>query len=300
MSAASTGKLRYSTLERVPVDRLYAAFLDAFSDYAVPIQLSLDGLRTMHARRGIDYAVSVGAFDGERLVGFIFNGDGTWKGGRCAYDGGTGVLPSHRGLGLSGALAAESERVLRAAGFERWLLEVLVGNDKAISTYRKAGFEPTRRFSCPDGLVPDAAALAADAARKAGVAIVPLDPREVASLAAFRDWEPSWQNSDDSLRRTPEALVSLAARSANDPAGAPLGYAVATDSGSVFQLAVKPDARRRGIGRALTAAIASRVPDGRLRYVNVQADDAETLGLLASLGAVSDIDQWEMIKEFRA
>ncbi|PKL26743.1 MAG: hypothetical protein CVV47_02130 [Spirochaetae bacterium HGW-Spirochaetae-3] len=293
-------KLRFATLAGTPGETLYEAFLDAFSDYAVPITLTYEEFIAMHTRRGVSYAASVGAFDGDRLVGFIFNGEGEWEGARCAYDAGTGIAPAFRGRGLSKALAEESASRLRSLGFARWLLEVLVENEKAIRTYAGSGFLRTRRLSCLSGTVADAARTADRLASKAGVRVRRLGRNDTARFAAWREWEPSWQNSDASVARSPERLVALGAYEVSldgAVAGEPAAYAVATDGGSVFQLAVRPDARRRGIGGAVAAAIAAGTPDGSLRYVNVQSDDAGTIGLLASLGVAASRDQWEMVRE---
>jgi len=287
-------ELRFAPLDDLPEEALYEAFLDAFSDYAVPITSTLEEFLAMHRRRGVSYEASVGAFYGEKLVGFIFNGEGEWGGVRCAYDAGTGIVPAYRGRGLSKALASEASTRLRSLGFARWLLEVLVENEKAIRTYAGAGFVRTRRFSCLSGTVADAAQTAERLAAKAGVRVRALERGDTARFAPWRDWEPSWQNSDASVARSPERLVVLGAYELDEP----VAYAVATDKGSVFQLAVRPDARRRGIGRAVAAAIAAGNADGSLRYVNVQSDDEGTLGLLASLGIANARDQWEMAKEF--
>ncbi len=292
--------IRFDSLERIPERVLYEAFLDAFSDYEIPITATLDDFLAMHRRRGISYEASVGAFDdsaGGKLAAFIFNGDGRWMGGRCAYDGGTGVSPTHRGRGLSKALAGEAGGRLREAGFDRWLLEVLVGNDKAIRTYQGAGFRTTRRFSCPEGAIPDAPGRAPGAAARTRVAIRDLGHRDTARFAAWRSWEPSWQNSDESARRTPETLIALGAY--RDGASGPAGFILATEKGSVFQLAVAPGERRRGVGRTLILALAARTPGGAVRCINVQSDDAATLGLLSSLGLESRHDQWEMALELR-
>lgn len=284
---------RLDTLRSVEDEKIHEAFLEAFSDYQVPMSMSLADMRAMHTRRGISKAASVGAFgpDG-RLVGFILNGDGIWDGLRCAYDGGTGVLPDFRGRGLSKVLAEESRRRLRALGFKRWLLEVLVENEPAYRTYQGAGFRVTRRFSCPRGAVPGAADLAQEAAQAAGVDIRPLGHRDTARYSAWRDWKPSWQNSDESVSRTPEALLCLGAW---DPkAGDAIAYAVATEGGSVFQLAVRPDRRGEGVGRALACALAAKAPGGTLRYINIQSEDEASLGLMRSLGVADSVDQWEM------
>lgn len=287
---------RFDNLQSVPDEDVHAAFLDAFSDYAVPMNMSLADMQVMHLRRGIAKSASIGAFglDG-KLAGFILNGDGIWDGLRCAYDGGTGVLPAFRGQGLSKAMAQEAKRRLKALGFKRWLLEVLVENEPAYKTYHGAGFCVTRRFACPRGTVADAPAKAAAAVTKAGVDIRPLGHRDTARFYAFRDWKPSWQNSDESLARTPEALVCLGAWDAKDGDSAPVGYIAATQGGSIFQLAVHPEHRARGVGRALACSVAATTPNGSLRYINIASEDEASLGLMRSLGVADSVDQWEMV-----
>jgi len=279
-------------------EELYGAFMEAFSDYAVPVTATFDDFRTMHRRRGVSYAASVGAYDGGRLAGFVFNGTGTWRGAPCAYDAGTGVLPAWRGRGLTAAMASASIETLGKLGFGSWLLEVLVGNEKAHRAYLKAGFRETRRFACPEGTVvgPEPPGLEAEA--RAGVRVLERAARDVAAFASWRDWEPSWQNSDESLARNPEPMTTLVAfedgnGGRGSTPGEPVGYVVATRKGSVAQLAVRPDRRRRGVGRALVSALAAR-SGGAVRYVNVQADDRATLGLFASFGIGAGVEQREM------
>lgn len=290
--------IRFDSLEGAGEEVLHAAFLSAFSDYEVPVRLSVEELRALRLRRGVSLAESLGAFDGRELVGFLLTGTGTWEGRRCAYDSGTGVVPAWRGRGLSKALVAETAARLAASGFEYWLLEVLVANEKAIRSYAGAGFTNRRRFSVREGALPDASARWQAAAAAAAVEIAERDGFEPRRIAGFRDWEPSWQNSDASVAREPGRLLVLEAREPG--AEEVLGTVVATAGGSIAQLAVAPARRRRGIGRALLLALAARVPGGRLRYVNVQSDDGASLGLLSSLGLGGELEQWEMGRELGA
>ena len=60
-------------------------------------------------------------------------------------------------------------------------------------------------------------------------------------------------------------------------------------------LYIAPDARRRGIGAALLHELSLRVGPV-LRYINVQADDKATLGLLARCGISDGVGQYEMTR----
>ena len=269
--------------------RIYEAFMAAFADYSVPVTWSRRDFDESNVRRGFDKAISLGAYEGDRIVGFVLNGSGSWGGEKAAYDLGTGVLPEARGGGLSGTIAAELVRFLPGLGFRRYVLEVIRDNLPALKTYEKAGFKVTRELECPDGSYADPGIPA-----PGGLEIVDLPlghafPR--ATLSAFRDWEPSWQNSDDSIARMPGSLVALGARLE----GRLVGHVVASPKGTIWQLAVAREDRGRGIGAALLHELSLRVGPA-LRYINVQADDRATLGLLARCGIRDGVGQYEMTR----
>jgi ribosomal protein S18 acetylase RimI-like enzyme len=277
-------------LEGESVERLYGAFMGAFADYAVPVSWSLDEFAESNARRGLDLSISLGAYEGERILGFILNGRGSWGGRPAAYDLGTGVLPEARGGGLSGELAARLVGFLPGRGIARYVLEVLRDNAPAIKTYERAGFRVSRLLECPGGSFVEPGL-----PEPVGLEILELPagaafPRSL--FASFRDWEPTWQNSDDSVARMPGRLVVLGARLE----GEILGGLVAGVNGSIWQLAVARGARRRGIGTALLRALAARSGPS-LRYVNVQANDEASLGLLARAGISGGPGQYEMTRE---
>src|SRR5688572_14356056 len=88
-------------LRSVDDDVLFRCFVEAFSDYIVPMKPGREQFAEMLQRRGYRPELSVGAFDDGTLVGFTLNGSGRWDGGAAAYDTGTGVVPSYRRRGLS-------------------------------------------------------------------------------------------------------------------------------------------------------------------------------------------------------
>ena len=269
--------------------RIYEAFMTAFADYSVPVTWSRADFDESNVRRGFDKAISLGAYEGGRIVGFVLNGSGSWRGEKAAYDLGTGVLPEARGSGLSGAIAAELVRFLPGLGYRRYVLEVIRDNLPALKTYEKTGFTVTRELECPEGSYADPGIPA-----PSGLDFVDLPrghafPR--ATLSSFRDWEPSWQNSDDSVVRMPGSLVALGARLD----GRLAGHVVASPKGTIWQLAVARGERGRGVGAAILHELSLRVGPA-LRYINVQADDKATLGLLARCGIREGVGQYEMMR----
>lgn len=279
----------FMTLEAESLQTVYGAFMEAFSDYSVPVTWSFEEFRASCLRRGVDLSISLGVREDGRLVGFVMNGRGTWGGVPAAYDAGTGVVPAARGSGLAGRMASRALDLLAALGIRRYVLEVIRDNLPAFRTYVKAGFEVTRSLECPGGVFTDPGkpapvGLTVEESGREG-----LDGK---AAAARRDWEPSWQNSDDSVRRAVEPLVVLEA----SLEGSSAGHLVASPSGTIWQLAVDRDLRRRGIGTALLRTLASRRGPS-IRYVNVQAGDGATLGLLESCGIGPGVGQYEMIRE---
>ncbi|HRZ88309.1 MAG TPA: hypothetical protein P5117_02385, partial [Spirochaetia bacterium] len=81
----------FMTLEAESLQVVYAVFMEAFSDYSVPVTWSFEEFRASCLRRGVDLSISLGAREDGRLVGFVLNGRGTWGGMPAAYDAGTGV-----------------------------------------------------------------------------------------------------------------------------------------------------------------------------------------------------------------
>ncbi len=276
------------TLLSIPSATLHRAFSTAFSDYAVPLELSPDALAELHRRRGVRYELSVGAFSGDHMVGFTFNGLGTWNHGRCGYDAGTGVIPSARGQGLATRMMERSLSLLSAEGTAHYLLEVLQSNLAAVNIYRGLGFRISRELLCwrlgdvPARTIP-------------GLQIQSIAEDDHLTFDITREgplWgaTPSWQNSAESITRASAARTTLIAQTD----GALTGYAIIFRNGDLAQLAVAPAMRRRGIGTALLRA-ARRYAGTDLTVTNTDARDPQTTRFLQALGARERARQYEMI-----
>lgn len=277
---APTMELR--TLESTTADARYEAFERAFADYDIKLGLTPAQLAEMHVRRGVRHDLSVGAFDGETLVGFTFNGLGTFKGRTAGYDAGTGVVPSARGQRLASRMMHRSLELLKGAGANRYVLEVLQTNTVAFRVYEQLGFRVTRDFvywSLDQVPATPRTDLAIETARSLDG--VPADD--------MLDREPSWQNSMDSIARAREPKTVFLAR----VNGRLEGYAALFDSGDVPQIAVARQSRRRGIGTALVHAARGR-STRPLRFANIDAADTGTTRFLESLGASETVRQHEM------
>jgi ribosomal protein S18 acetylase RimI-like enzyme len=247
---------------------LTTAFNDAFSDYDIPARYTVEYVEQLVTRRGYRPDLALGAFERARLAGFVFNAID----GDRAYNSGTGVVPSHRRLGIARQLMERSIETLPA---REYVLEAIETNARAIALYRSLGFEERRRFQC----------WTFEAQRREK--ITELANADYDALLGWADVEPSWQNSPASIRRTIEPHAVLG----NDDCAAVL----VTSSGDVPLLVVRPEARRRGLGTRLLNACATRA-NRPLRIMNIDDRAADIAQFLDSAGARRFVRQIEMAR----
>jgi GNAT superfamily N-acetyltransferase len=108
---------------------------------------------------------------------------------------------------------------------------------------------------------------------------------------ALRDGDPVPEDFADRLRQAVEAgdVEVLAARSEEQILGvALLAYRLNVSAGGIFasveDLYVRPEARRRGVGRAMLEAVDELCKERGISYVEVQVEEKEAALLYAALG----------------
>ncbi|MEG0177360.1 GNAT family N-acetyltransferase [Anaerorhabdus sp.] len=137
----------YKSLNNISYSEIAKCFNLAFSDYYLQLQLTAKQLQTHFEISGVDKNLSYGAFVENQMIGFIFNSSTIYNEQIVVFDVGTGVIPEHRGKKVFTTLFRFTEQELQKHQIEKYYLEVLQQNDKAISSYRKQGFTVTREFS---------------------------------------------------------------------------------------------------------------------------------------------------------
>lgn len=138
--------LNHSTFAQV-VD----CFLEAFQDYFVPMPTDPEYYRNRWKSSQIEFDLSFGMYDGEKLVGFILHGIDKRGGELVAYNAGTGVIAQYRGQRIVKRIYEEALPILKSNGVTRSILEVITKNDFAIRAYEKVGFEIRRTLLCFQG-----------------------------------------------------------------------------------------------------------------------------------------------------
>jgi len=280
--------IQIKSLENTTFDQLYEAFSNAFAEYEV--QQTADQLNVMLQRRGFKPELSLGAFDEGRLVSFTCNGIGKFKGTETAYDTGTGTLKEYRGKGLAGQIFQYSLPFLRQAGVKQYLLEVLKHNNSAISVYRKQGFEIVREFSY---FTVERINISSRKRQKGNdISITTADLNTINRMNSWFDFEPSWQNSFESVGRQVEGFVIKAANVDNSP----VGYCIFEPlSGDITQIVVQSQYRRKGIATALLDEVLMDCKSMGVKLINTDNQYPAINEWAVSVRLIKRGEQFEMM-----
>ncbi|MDR2585202.1 MAG: GNAT family N-acetyltransferase [Prevotellaceae bacterium] len=282
MKIKSLGKTDFETITK--------ACIDAFADYE--IKLNAEELKTMWKRRGFSPDLSFAAFEGGNIVSYTLNGIGNFNGIKMAYDTGTGTLKEYRGQGLATKIFEYSIPHLKAANINHYLLEVLQHNTKAVSVYRKIGFEATREFNYFMWKNEELK----NEIKKTEVpcSIEKIEIEKLSFVSGFWDFYPSWQNSFESIQRTREDFIILGAF-AEDKL---IGYCVFEPvSGDITQIAVDKPHRRKGIASLLLHEVGKFNKNTTMKLVNADISCNSIVEFLKVKNIEISGKQFEMIKE---
>jgi len=278
------------SLEKTDFNSLFKAFNEAFIDYE--IQITAEELRALLKRRGFVPELSFGAFEDDRLIAFTFNGIGFYNDLKTAYDTGTGTIKEFRGRGIATEIFNYSIPFLKEAGVSQYLLEVLQHNTKAVSVYRKLGFEVSREFNYftqvnQEIKIPESLASGDFIFREIGP-----DSKEL--FMQFWDYLPSWQNSFEAINRSRENFKITGAFSKNKL----VGYCIFEPvSGDITQISVHKDYRRKGIGSILLKNALGDNRNSIIKVINCDITCDSLTEFLAAAGILLKGKQFEMIRK---
>ena len=140
--------MKIQNLKNTPIEKIVECFVEAFSDYVVKMPSEVQYWKNRFEGARVNYELSFGLFDEKKLVGFIINGIDFRHGELTAFNTGTGVIKSYRGHHLVDQMYKRAIPVLKKHGVKKCALEVIQGNDVAISVYKRIGFTIFRKLKC--------------------------------------------------------------------------------------------------------------------------------------------------------
>lgn len=277
------------SLQHADLRQMHRSFLEAFSDYPVPMQPTYPQFesRMLH-KLHINFQYSVGAFSSEKLAGFLFNTGNTFENVPTIYNGGTGVIPGHRRQGLTSRMFSFLlEQPI--GGYQRILLETLTTNEVAMRAYEQIGFKRTRFFLCfklggrtqivskKDYLIKEGTLNMSD------------------TYASFDSVEGCFSDSFQQLgfNRNHERVLECHVEDRL------AGYLIIQpEHGRVSRLAVAKDCRRQGVATHLLKSAWEDCGRRPLYFINVPEEAVDVRQFLINLGFENQVDQWEMELRF--
>ena len=279
-------------IKLAPADKsqVYRAFMEAFADYAMDASGTREAsLMLRMAKNNVDFDASVGAYEGDHLIGFTLIGIDEMNGETCAFDAGTGIVPEFRKQGLAKAMFDHALPALRERGVQRFILEVLQENEPAIKAYRKSGFEISRELKC---FVAEKKTLQS-MGEHASISVQPIDASTFEAFASEADWTPSFENRFSSYRAIPDDVVLLGAFVEGSCVGT-LAYCEKLNW--LLSLIVKRSERRRGVGKSLLRHLGTIMPEpvAKLAALNVDGQDAGMQAFFEAIRFSHFVDQYEM------
>lgn len=276
-------KFELKTLTQTPWSQIHTCFQTAFADYFLPMTASLEAMKRRWVHENVDRDLSCGIFVGEEMVGFLLSAIGQWEGIKTAYNAGTGIIPEHRGKGLTGQQYAFLTPLYAAAGIQHQMLEVIDRNVNAIRAYEKAGLKIKRELHSFKG----ATALAQ-----------PLAAHESFTQLAQPDWEvleswwefgPAWGGIREVVERGLDTHQVMGYHLNEEL----IGYGILDPfSKKLLQLAIKPNFRQKGHGKRLLELMC--LLEGQLMVINVDGRNKGLKWLLTGSGLEPFLVQYEM------
>lgn len=281
--------MEIKSLEKIDFEIIFEAFTKAFADY--DFQLSADELKTMCKRRGFNPELSFAAFECENIVSFTLNGIGHFNGIKMAYDTGTGTLKEYRGQGLATKIFEYSIPFLKESNINHYLLEVLQHNTKAVSVYRKIGFDVIREFNYFVWKNEEIKGAIENADTHYQIELFDIDQYDL--ISNFWDFYPSWQNSFESIQRTSHDFINLGVYEDKNLRG----YCIfEPNSGDITQLAVDKAHRKKGIASLLLQAIGKLNKNTKMKLLNTDIACSSIVDFLKAKNIEITGKQFEMIK----
>lgn len=280
--------MEFRTLENLSIHELTDLFNGAFEEYFVKVNLTPEILAGKIMSEDILPDHSMGIFDKGKPVGFMLHAIRQVNNETVAYNAATGVLKDYRGQKATPKMYEQLIPLLRKKNVTRIELEVISENIPAIKSYTSAGFKKATKLECFKGK-PDAVEI------NNTVEIHEMPAPDFSVLDTFRSWEPTWQNTSETIRKLDNVTVygaylnnELTAYLAGD-----------LQRARILQFAVAPKFRRQKIGSTLFRSFYEKA-GSEINTNNVNDLSGETRYFLEKTGLQHFLSQYKMELELNS
>ena len=265
------------------IDDMYQCFELAFRDYQIPFELSKDQfIRKFIDKLNINFSLSTGAYDQEVLVGFLFNSIEKYRKKLTAYNGGTGVIPGYRGLGIARNMYFQLIDLLKKHDIEQCVLEVLTKNNAAIRLYEEVGFQKMRILNCYK--------LYSNKLSKSEEFEIVIGENLPMEYKKWLTYYPSFLDSPVMLNRKVFSETVILAKEKESVIGFMMLQGL---NGRISTLGVHPE-KDLNVAIALVKKGLEISKNKQLTFLNMEENATSMSFLLESIGFVNEIKQYEM------
>lgn len=273
------------SLENTTYSQMLSAFNRAFSDYFIPVSVGIEQFTKKLESHNFDLPLSVGAFENNKLVGFILHGVIPYIDKKIIYNLGTGVIPSARGKNLSKKMYEYILPKLESNGCEQVLLEVVTKNEAAIKSYLNSGFSISRELSCYRGIHTKRPI-------NQDYEFEIIENIALEQVQSLWDIIPTVQNSPELVQNRQRELSQIGAFRNNEL----IGYVIYNSlEKSVMQLAVDKRHRRMGVASSLLTQLKAK---SEITFLNIDKKQTNITDFLQQSGLKLFIEQYEMVLKF--
>jgi len=254
--------MKLQNLCKTSIDTIHKAFIDAFSEYEVKIDMPIEKLNEMLLTRDYDLLLSIGCFEDGRLLGFVLTGYRYINNKKCCYDVATGVIQEYQNKHIGSILIKELMDSIERHSIDQFQLEVLEKNIAARKLYEKNGFCITRRLRCYEKEL-----------LNTSINKISYEISHDSSFLRFIDetdyvsFTPTWQNSLKAFYNKKEDYYVICFLD-NDIIA---GYGIIhKERGDILQVGVKESYRDKGIEETLIKKLANCVCKAKVTLLNIE------------------------------
>jgi ribosomal protein S18 acetylase RimI-like enzyme len=275
--------MEIKTLTGISTKEILSVFNASFSDYFIPFHLSEEQLTAKLLADKVSLDLSVGVFEDGKPIAFILHGFDIINGEKIIYNGGTGVVPEKRGLGLTRKMYDFILPILKQKDINTLHLEVITENIQAIKSYENSGYKIERALSCYKGDI-------TISTTNNEVVIKKLQEYNWSVMGTFWDIAPTWQNSINVVNELSATNISLGAYN-NDQL---VGYIILSPQNKrIQQIAIDKNFRQRKIASTLLQELIAEYGNA-ISIINVDKSATHIDAFLQSLGFEKNVEQLEM------
>lgn len=280
--------MEFKTLTGVTQKEILDVFNLSFSDYFVPFKLTLEQLATKMVADNVDLNLSVGVFDHKKLIAFILHGFSDIDGQKILYNGGTGVIPTHRGQALTQRMYEFILPMIKEKQIEMLMLEVISQNIQAIKSYQRVGYTRVRSLACYRGTLKDLPI-------NNELEIKKIEQYDWKKMQSFWDVTPTAQNSIRAINELNSMLLCWGGFLNNQL----VGYVIYNPiTKRLPQMAIHKAFRGRRIAATLLQHLRSKF-DPSLVVINVDKRNQPINDFFEKVGLECFLEQMEMKREMK-